>query len=190
MASIDQPPVSPENQKAWNEAYERLIHFLDAFALGDRIQVSRLALHLLDQAQQLHHKDSSLNPTTLTMEQAQKLVSNWLATNLVEADRSSSEILARGYIALLLSRMFLTSPTSFLASPLPEDLRQSLRQTLLVTGPDLNISSMTSRHFDYGPMLGLARQTWHRFDLKSALLAILFWAGVYGVLYACLSNFL
>jgi len=190
MASINPPPAPFENQAAWNEAYERLVHFLNTFALGDSAQVSRLALHLLDQARQLHRNDTSRNPTVLIMEQAQKLVSSWLATNLVEADRSPSEILARGYVALLLSRMFLVAPASFLASPLPEDLRQSLRQTLLITGPNLNISSMTPRHFDYGPMLGLARQTWHRFDLKSTLLALLFWAGVYGVLYACFSNFL
>jgi len=190
MASINQPLAASEDQKAWNEAYERLVHFLDTFALGDRAQVSRVALKLVDQARELHRSNPALNPTTVTMEQAQKLVYDWLATNLVGEDRSPSGILARGYIALLISRMFLAAPVSFLASPLPENLRQSLRQTLLVTGPDLNISSMTPRHFDYGPMLGLARQTWHRFDLKSTFLALLFWAGVYGVLYACLSNFL
>lgn len=187
---MNQPPVSFQDQQAWNEAHERLTHFLNTFALADHIHVSRLTLTLLQEVRELHRANPSLHPTTLTMEQTQKIVSDWLASNLDEKDKARSEILASGYITLLLSRMFRVAPAAFLSSPLPEDLRQSLRQTLLVAGPDLSISSMTPRHFDYGPMLSIARQTWHRFDLKSFLLALLFWSGVYSVLYLCFSNFL
>ena len=40
--------------------------------------------------------------------------------------------------------------------PTGEELRQALHESLVVTGPDLNVSSMTPRHLDYGPMLDLA----------------------------------
>jgi hypothetical protein len=122
------------------------------------------------------------------MAQAQKRLADWLAANLGEAHRSPSHVLATGYIALLLSQVYRTAPTSFLANPLPEELRQALRETLLVTGPDLNISSMTPRHLDYGPMLQIARQTWHRWDAKELVIALLFWAGVYTVFYWWLSQ--
>jgi hypothetical protein len=65
-----------------------------------------------------------------------------------------------------------------------------MRQTLLVTGPDLKVSSMTPRHLDYGPMLALAKQTWHRWNTKAAIIALLFWTGVYFVFYWWLSDLL
>jgi len=173
----------PENAEAWNKAHDRLVQFLNTFALGDHAHVSRLALDFLDQAREIHRLDPSRNPTTVTMEQAQKQLSAWLAKNLEEEGEAPSKILANGYIALLLSRFYRTAPQAFLESPLREDLRGSMRQTLLIAGPDLNVSSMTPRHLDYGPMLDLARQTWHRWDGKAISVAVAFWSGVYTILY-------
>ena len=59
----------------------------------------------------------SREPITRTMEQAQKRLAEWLATNLGEENKSPSHILATGYIALLLSQVYRTAPTSFLATP-------------------------------------------------------------------------
>ncbi len=189
MEPIISTPGS-QDQQGWNEAHDRLLNFLRTFALSDHAYVSQVALEILHQAQEIHHKDPSGDPTTQTMEQAQKRLADWLAANLNEQDKSPSHILATGYIALLLSQVYRTAPTSVLASPLPEELKQALRETLLVTGPDLNVSSMTPRHLDYGPMLQFARQTWHRFDGKELIIALLFWAGVYTVFYWWLSQLL
>jgi len=184
------PPANGNNPEAWNEAYDRLENFLQALALGDHAHVSQMALELFRRAREEYLKNPSREPATLAMEQAQKQLADWLAVNLGEEDRTPSHILATGYIALLLSQVYRTAPASFLASPLPEELRQALRETLLVAGPDLNVSSMTPRHLDYGPMLQLARQTWHRWDAKELIIAIFFWAGVYTVFYWWLSQLL
>jgi len=185
--SSDQPGV--DEQIAWNQAYDRLEIFLKTFALNDHSHVPRLALKLLDQARELHRQDASRDPTTLAMEQAQKHMAEWLAANIDARNQAPSQIFASGYIAVLLSRIYETAPASFLA-PLQDDLRQSMRRTLLVTGPGLNISSMTPRHLDYGPMLHLARQTWHRWNSKAILIAMLFWTGVYFVFYWWLADLL
>jgi hypothetical protein len=177
-----------DEQAAWNQAHDRLQDFLNTFALGDHAQVSRLTLKLLDQAKELHGQDSSLDPVSLSMAQAQKLAGEWFAANLEMRDQPPSRLLASGYVALLLSRAFRTAPETFLTTPLPENLRESMRQTLLVTGPDLNISSMTPRHIDYGPMLDLARKTWHRWNAREIALALLFWTGVYFIFYWWLSE--
>jgi hypothetical protein len=179
-----------EELHVWNQAYERLRHFLETFGLGDKIQVATLTLRLLGQAREIHRADPSADPTTVTLQHAQTELNRWLATNLDEKDSSSSQLLASGYIALLLSRLSEHHPEAFLAAPLPEEMRKSLQQTLVITGPDLTVSSMTPRHLDYGPMLGLARQTWHRWDAKSFAMAILFWLGVYGIFYWWLSAYL
>jgi hypothetical protein len=184
-------PLSPSNDReAWNEAYDRLVNFLHTFELGDHAYVSQVALDLLHRAQDAHRQDPSRHPVARAMEQAQKRLAEWLATNLGEEDQSPSHILAAGYVALLLSQVYRTAPTSFLAAPVPEELRQALRETLLVTGPDLNISSMTPRHLDYGPMLQFARQTWHRWQAKEIIIAIVFWAGIYTLFYWWLSQLL
>jgi len=179
-----------EEMKGWNQAHERLTRYLETFALGDEVQVARLALRLLDEARAQPRAGPPADPVAATMRHAQAELSRWLAVNLNQPNDSSSQILASGYTALLLSRLAQNEPGAFLASPLPEEARRSLQQTLVVTGPDLNVSSMTPRHFDYGPMLGLARQTWHRWDARSFGAALLFWLGVYGICYWCISEYL
>jgi hypothetical protein len=177
-----------KNEESWNDAYDRLVLYLRTFDLGDHAYVSRLALNILQQAQEHYRADGSREPTTVTLGLAQKNIADWLAANLPQQDTSPSFVLPSGYIAILLSRAYRTSPDSFLASPLPEELRQALRETMVVTGPDLNVSSMTPRHLDYGPMLQFARQTWHRIDAREFLIAVAFWAAVYTVFYWWLSQ--
>jgi hypothetical protein len=164
----------------WNEAYDRLESYLRTFDLGD----------ILQKARDLHRSDATRNPTQLTLELTQKSLADWLATNLDPSDTSPSYILPSGYIAILLSRAYCNAPKAFLTGPLPEEMRHALRETLLVTGPDLNVSSMTPRHLDYGPMLQFARQTWHRLDVKEFLIAVAFWGAVYTVFYWWLSKVL
>jgi len=191
MASIISSEVPGSDERAaWNQAYDRLRHFLESFALGDRTQIPRLALRILEESRELHRQDPARDPVALTMEQAQKRVGEWLAVNLDAQDRSPSQVFSSGYLALLFSQRLRAMPDVFLASPLPGNLGQEMRETLLVTGPDLNISSMTPRHLDYGPMLGLARTTWQRWNIRELLIAILFWTGVYFVFYWWLSELL
>jgi hypothetical protein len=177
-----------DEQAAWNQAHDRLQDFLNTFALGDHAQVSRLTLKLLDQAQELHRQDSSLEPVSLTMAQTQNLVEKWFASNLDLQNQPPSHLVASGYVALLLSRAFRAAPETFLTSPLPESLNESMRRTLLMIGPDLKISSMTPRDIDYGPMLNLAKRTWHRWNAREIIIALLFWTGVYFVFYWWLSE--
>jgi hypothetical protein len=184
MASIERiSETIMDDQAAWNEAHDRLHYFLKTFLLNDHAQVSRLALKLLDEAREIHRKDPSQHPTPQTMIHAQKRIAEWLAVNLEARDKSPAQIFASGYTALLLSDAFRTASESFLGFPVPEELRQSMRQTLLVTGPDLNISSMTPRPLDYGPMLDLAKQTWHRWKTREILIAALFWTAIYFLFY-------
>ncbi len=190
MAPMNEPAPATGDVPAWNEAYDRLASYLRTFDLGDHAHVSELALNILQQAREKHRAEPARHPTTLVLDLAQKNLTDWLAANLEQADKSPSHVLPSGYIAILLSRAYRTAPKAFLTGPLPEEMRQALRETLLVTGPDLNVSSMTPRHLDYGPMLQFARQTWHRLDVKEFFIAVAFWAAVYTVFYWWLSQVL
>ena len=176
--------------EAWNQAHARLHCYLDSFILGDQVLLERLTLKLLDEARELQRADAALDPTTITLRHAQSMLSRWLAGTLTGEAEPSPQALTSGTVALLLSRMPQKQPQFFLRDELPLEAREDLRRTLLVTGPDLTVSSMTPRHLDYGPMLDFARQTWHRWDTKTAGAAVLFWLGVYGILYWCLSEYL
>lgn len=180
--------MSTTRETSWNDAYDRLVLYLGTFDLADHAHVSRLALNILQQAQELQRAGDQREPTALTIGLAQKKITDWLAANLPQQDSSPGNVLPSGYVAILLTRAYRTAPDSFLATPLPEELRQALRETLLETGPGLNVSSMTPRHLDYGPMLQFARQTWHRVDPKEFLVAVAFWFAVYCVLYWWLSQ--
>ena len=147
-------------------------------------------MRLLDEARELHRADPTQSPTAVTLHHAQEELTRWLARQIDDTELTSPQILAGGTIALLLSRLAQERPDTFLADPAAPEVRESLRRTLVVTGPDLTISSMTPRHLDYGPMLGLARQTWHRWNGKTFVTALLFWLGVYGICYWCLSEYL
>jgi len=184
------PSPPPNEQASWNEAYERLRHFLESFALGDRTQIPRIALHILEEARTMHRHDPSCPPVSITMEQAQKRIDEWFKFNLEVEEKSPSQLLSAGYLALLFSPSLREDPQAFLQHPLPEHLHREMSETLLVTGPDLNVSSMTPRHLDYGPMEDLARTTWQRFNLQELIIAILFWTGVYFAFYWWLSELL
>jgi hypothetical protein len=179
---------SRQTDEAWNDAYDRLVLYLRTFDLGDHAHVARLALEILQQARDRHAAGDTREPTTLTLALTQKRIAEWLAANLPQHDDTASELLPSGYIAILLSRAYENAPSSFLATPVPEELRLALQETLIVTGPDLNVSSMTPRHLDYGPMLQFARQTWHRVDPKEFVIAVGFWGAVYAVFYWWLSQ--
>jgi hypothetical protein len=181
---------TPSDLAAWNEAHERLRRYLKTFALADRVLMERLTLRLLDQAQELHRANPDQNPTTLTLRHAQAELARWLAATLTGEPNPSPQALASGTIALLLSRVAQEQPGAFLGGELPQETRETLRRTLVVTGPDLTISSMTPRHLDYGPLLDLARQTWHRWDARTFLTAVLFWLGVYAIGYWFLTDYL
>jgi hypothetical protein len=180
--------MSTVTDQAWNDAYDRLELYLRTFDIADHAHASRLALDILQQAREAHAKEPSRLPTELTLSLAQRKIAEWLANNLPQADLSPSNLLSAGCIAILISRVNRNVPSTFLAAPVPEELRQALRESLVVTGPDLNVSSMTPRHLDYGPMLQFARQTWHRIDPKEFIIAIAFWGAVYAVFYWWLSQ--
>ena len=191
MASVGSAYLSAKEQQAWNEAYDRLTHFLAGFGVDDPAHIARVGTGPDRRGPATTPDDAIVAiPTRLTLELAQKRVTDWLAASLNGPDQTPSEIFAHGSMALLLSRVFQTSPGSFLAMPLPEELRQALQETMLVAGPTLNISRMTPRHLDYGPMLNLARQTWHRWDAQEVIVAIVFWAAVYVIFYFWLSAIL
>ena len=181
---------TPAETSSWNEAHERLREYLETFAISDHVHLERLILQLLDEARELHRANAAQSPTAITLRHAQARLARWLAGTLTGEASPSPQALTTGTVALLLSRLAQTQPETFLSDALPMEARESLRRTLLVTGPDLTVSSMTPRHLDYGPMLDLARQTWHRWDAKSFAAAVLFWLGVYLICYWCLSEYL
>ena len=174
----------------WNRAYERLLQFLGSFGLGDQRRIARLALEIIEEAEGRQIPDGSPDPTVLTQEIARRRLAEWFARTLDREGRPDSEILEAGYLALLLSEIPEKTPQSFLVSPPTEETVRAMQGTLLVTGPDLTVSSMTPRRLDYGPLENLAQKTWQRWDPKEILAAFLLWTAIFFVLYRWLPEWL
>ncbi|MDE1169870.1 MAG: hypothetical protein PW734_01465 [Verrucomicrobium sp.] len=171
---------SAANQEAWNEAHRRLVDYLDSFAWADARRVAQMALEIGADAQSLHAAEPARDPVSVTMGLAQERVAAWLAAGLGDA---SPERHGTACLPLLLSGIPQRQPAAFLAEPPSEAVRQAMQKPLLMVGPDLAISSMTPRHLDYGALRGLASQTWHRWEPREALVAVLLWTTIGILLY-------
>ncbi|HEY8966311.1 MAG TPA: hypothetical protein VIM58_07705 [Candidatus Methylacidiphilales bacterium] len=169
---------APSDPEAWNRAHARVLAYLGAFGLADRLRTARLALEIVDEAKA---RPPGASPTEAAMGIARERVARWLSGNL--GGEGTDAAYAEGCLALLLSGVPETAPEAFLVPDPGESVRTALRTPLVVVGPDLEVSSMTPRRIDYGPIQNLAHQTWQRWDPKEVAAALLLWASVFFVLH-------
>jgi hypothetical protein len=95
--------------------------------------------------------------TQLATEEMDRIVTEWFAEVLqsppTKADQSLS---TRGRLALLLADMPGKWQGQFLRpGPWPEEFTSAMRETFLRAGPDFQLSKMTPRPLDLGPITSL-----------------------------------
>lgn len=167
----------------WNEASTRLTQYLAAHRLASHLHRADLAEEILDEAQARHRERPDAEPVTLTMDVAQERIEKWFAGILEDTASPVGRRVENGRVAIWLTRANDLWPARFAAAELPDDMRRALCESSVRTGPDLAVTSMTSRGVDFGPMETLARQTWQNWDWAALARAGLFWAGVYALGY-------
>jgi hypothetical protein len=123
--------------------------------------------------------------TQLAAEEMDRLVTEWFAEVLQSPPTKADQMLStRGRLALLLADMPGKWQEQFLRpGPWPEEFTSAMRETFLRAGPDFQLSKMTPRPLDLGPittLTNLGRQmpyfrmvvAWTLFAL---LLVAVFW---------------
>jgi hypothetical protein len=141
----------------WNAAYEKVENYFHAMRMRNKVLLGQLVLRVLERAMRRAPAEPNRSATQLAAEEMDRLVIEWFAAVLQEAPANADQMLStRGRLALLLADMPGRWQDQFLRpGPWPEEFVGAMRETYLRAGPDFQLSKMTPRPFDLGPIATL-----------------------------------
>jgi len=179
MDTLSLPQPNSGTREQWNEASRRLETWLETLEIGDEMQALRLRTTILRRAMEDHQKDPSRHPTTVTQQEAARYMEEWFRQVIGSQGDNPGQTLSNGLLALFLSKAGRLWPEAIGNPTVPQELKNAMRQSSLQLGPDLQISTMSPREIDYGPLSSLARETWQQWEWGPILKAALFWIILY-----------
>ena len=167
----------------WNAAYTRIEGHLHALRVRNRVLVGQLVLEVLERARARAPREPRRSATELAAEEMDLFVTDWFA-RVLEAlpDAADPHLSVRGRLALLLADMPDRWPDQFLRpGPWPREFVSAMRETYLRAGPDFQISRMSPRPLDLGPIATLTR--FGRLPYKKMILLWALFALVLGLFF-------
>jgi hypothetical protein len=141
----------------WNAAYVKVESYFHALRIRNRVLLGQLVLQVLDRARQRAAKEPDRSATEIAAEEMDHLVVEWFAEVLERIPTGAEQLLStRGRLALLLADMPGKWQDQFLhPPPWPREFVEAMRETYLRAGPDFQISKMSPRPLDLGPITTL-----------------------------------
>ncbi|MGO8835987.1 MAG: hypothetical protein ACLP7I_01550 [Limisphaerales bacterium] len=141
----------------WNAAYEKVENYFHALRVRNKALLGQLVLRVLERAAHRAPAEPNRSATQLAAEEMDHLVTEWFAEVLQESPVGSDQTLStRGRLALLLADMPGRWQEQFLRpGPWPEEFISAMRESFLRAGPDFQLSKMTPRPLDLGPIATL-----------------------------------
>ena len=141
----------------WNAAYAKVERYFHALRVRNKALLGQLVLRVLERAMRRAPAEPDRSATQLAAEEMDHLVIEWFADVLQSPPGDHDLMLsARGRLALLLADMPGRWQEQFLRpGPWPPEFVGAMRETFLRAGPDFQISKMTPRPFDLGPLMTL-----------------------------------
>lgn len=154
----------------WNAAYVKVESYFHALRIRDRVMLGELVLQVLSRARQRAPREPERSATQLAAEEMERVVTDWFAAVLQASPVNAENVLStRGRLALLLADMPGRWQDQFLRpGPWPEEFLKAMRETFLRAGPDFQLSQMTPRELDLGPLTTLTELRW--LDYRKMLL--------------------
>ena len=142
----------------WNAAYAKVENYFHALCIRSKPQLGQLVLQVLDRARQRAANEPSRSPTELAAEEMDRIVTEWFAAVLQTSPSGTDHMLStRGRLALLLADMPGKWQEQFLRpGPWPDEFVTAMRETFSLAGPDFQLSKMTPRPLDLGPITTLS----------------------------------
>jgi hypothetical protein len=192
MESAVNPAILPDESgelagrplEEWNGAYAKVESYFHALRIRNKPLLGQLVLRVLERAQRRAPAEPGVSATQLAAEEMDRIVTEWFSEVLqsppTKADNSLS---TRGRLALLLADMPGKWQDQFLRpGPWPDEFSSAMRETFLRAGPDFQLSKMTPRPLDLGPIMtltSLGRLPYFRmvlvWTLFGLLLVVVFW---------------
>jgi len=168
----------------WNSAYTKVESYFHALNIRNRVLLGQLVLRVLERAKQRAPKELELTATELAAEEMDRVVTEWFA-EVLQAPPSGKDhlISTRGRLAMMLADLPGKWQDQFLRpGPWPDEFVTAMRETYFRAGPDFQLSKMTPRPLDLGPITTITNfgrlpfkkmaATWFIFG---AVLVLIFW---------------
>src|SRR5579863_3846436 len=155
------PDVSGEiagrSLEEWNAAYVKVENYFHALRIRNKPLLGQMVLRVLERAQLRAQTEPDRSATELAAEEMDKYVTGWFAEVLQASPVGGEQTLStRGRLALLLADMPGKWQDQFLRpGPWPEEFVDAMRESFLHAGPDFQLSKMTARPLDLGPITTL-----------------------------------
>ena len=176
------PDVSGEiagrSLEEWNAAYVKVENYFHALRIRNKPLLGQLVLRVLERAQRRAPKEPNRTATEIAAEEMDHIVTDWFAQVLQTSPIGSEQTLStRGRLALLLADMPGKWQDQFLRpAPWPEEFVEAMRESFFRAGPDFQLSKMTPRPLDLGPittLTNLGRLPYFRMVMAWSLFALL-----------------
>ena len=141
----------------WNAAYAKVASYFHALRVRNKVLMGRLVIHVLKRAIRRAPQEPNRPATELAAEEMDLVVTEWFAQVLQESVTDTDHMLStRGRLALLIADMPGKWQEQFLQpGPWPEAFVKAMRDAYLRAGPDFQMSKMTPRPLDLGPIATL-----------------------------------
>lgn len=141
----------------WNAAYAKVENYFHALRIRNKALLGQLVLRVLERAMKRAPSEPDRSATQISAEEMERIVNEWFAAVLQEPAANPDHMLStRGRLALLLADMPGHWQDQFLRPPpWPADFIHAMRDVYLRAGPDFQLSKMTARPFDLGPIATL-----------------------------------
>lgn len=141
----------------WNAAYVKVENYFHALRIRNKPLLGQLVLRVLERAQRRAPAEPHRSATELAAEEMDRLVTGWFADVLQASPAGTDQMLStRGRLALLLADMPGKWQDQFLRpGPWPEEFVAAMRESFFRAGPDFQLSKMTPRPLDLGPITTL-----------------------------------
>ena len=170
--------IAGRSLEEWNAAYVKVENYFHALRIRNKPLLGQLVLRVLERAQRRATAEPQRSATELAVEEMERLVTGWFADVLQTSPTNADQMLStRGRLALLLADMPGKWQEQFLRpGPWPEEFTSAMRETFLRAGPDFQISKMTPRPLDLGPittLTNLGRFPYFRMALIWTIFALL-----------------
>ena len=142
----------------WNAAYVKVENYFHALRVRNKVLLGQLVLRVLDRAMRRAPAEPDRSATQLAAEEMDHLVTEWFGEVLQSPSSKADQTLStRGRLALLLADMPGRWQEQFLRpGPWPEEFTTAMREAFLRAGPDFQLSKMTPRPLDLGPITTLS----------------------------------
>lgn len=162
----------------WNAAYMKVENYFHALRVRNKALLGQLVLRVLDRAMLRAPAEPHHSATQIAAEEMDHLVTEWFAEVLQSPSTKADQTLStRGRLALLLADMPGKWQEQFLRpGPWPDEFTTAMREAFLRAGPDFQLSKMTPRPLDLGPiatLTSLGQMPYFRMVLVWTLFAVL-----------------